>query len=42
MSTFVVVITAVLILFIRYFLVIRPWQVRWGATDEDSGSPITG
>ena len=35
MLAFIVVITAVLFLLILYFLVIRPWQLRWGATDEE-------
>jgi hypothetical protein len=25
-----------------YFLVVRPWQLRWGATDEERGATLDG
>ena len=25
-----------------YLLVVRPWQLRWGATDEERGATLAG
>lgn len=27
---------------VLYFLFIRPWHLRWGATDEEVGRPMPG
>lgn len=35
MPIFIAVITAVPVAFVLYFLIIRPWQLHWGATEEE-------
>jgi hypothetical protein len=34
--------TAVIGCAAAYFLVVRPWQLRWGATDEERGATLDG
>lgn len=42
MSAFIIVVAAVLILPMSYFLAIRPWQLRWGATDAEVVRRLAG
>jgi hypothetical protein len=37
-----VVLTAVLAAVAAYLTLIRPWQVRWGATDDEARRPMPG
>lgn len=43
MKSFTFIIAVILLVFVLlYFFVLRPWQLRWGATDDEVNRTMTG
>lgn len=42
MPIFLFTISIIAILLLTYFMFIRPWQLRWGATNEEVGKTLAG
>lgn len=42
MQSFSLVIASILVLVLFYLTLFRPWQLRWGATDDEINRPMPG
>jgi len=42
MATILIIVTVLVVATLAYWLVLRPWHARWGATAEEAAKPLPG